>query len=294
MTSRPDRARVFAPAKINLFLHVGEKRADGYHDLQSLVVFADVGDILQIERGEGLSLRVEGPFASGLDGEADNLVLHAARELAGRAGLAPNARIVLEKNLPVSSGIGGGSSDAAAAVRGLMELWQPDLTAADLHEIASRLGSDVPVCLTPRPAWMEGRGERIEPAPAIPSIAMLLINPGVAVPTGEVFSALGARSGVGARKPERLSPADALIGYLRTARNDLEIPARAHAPIIGTVLDELSALRGNALARMSGSGATCFGLFTDSAACDAAARQMRIRHPGWWVASTAISALPDQ
>jgi 4-diphosphocytidyl-2-C-methyl-D-erythritol kinase len=175
--------REFAPAKINLFLHVGEKRSDGFHAVQSLVGFASIGDELGFEVADDLKLEINGPFAGALAGEADNLVLRTARALAAKAGVRLGAKIVLSKNLPVSSGIGGGSADAAATLRGLERLWRVKPLEAERTRIAATLGSDVPVCLTSSPSWMEGRGELVSPAGALPSIATVLANPGVAVST---------------------------------------------------------------------------------------------------------------
>ncbi len=189
-----------ARAKINLFLHAGAKRADGFHELESLVAFADIGDALSFEAAEGLSLATDGPFASAIRNEADNLVLRAARALAAHAGIAPHAKITLTKNLPVASGIGGGSADAAAALRGLARLWKLELPLHDMAGIALPIGSDVPVCLASRPAWMTGRGEHLTPM-ALPHVAMVLVNPGVAISTAEVFANLHARSGTGTPKP---------------------------------------------------------------------------------------------
>lgn len=281
----------FAPAKINLFLHVGDKRADGFHELESLVVFADAGDALSFEPAQELSLALEGPFAVDLDLDADNLVLRAARALAAHAGREANAAITLAKNLPVASGIGGGSADAAAALRGLNALWALDLPHDALRAIAATLGSDVPVCVDGKPAWMEGRGERLTPAAGVPGAAMVLVNPKVAVPTGKVFEALKTRRGVGAvdRTPPLRNTAS-LATFLKMTGNDLQVPALTIAPVIGEVLDELSRMPGVMLWRMSGSGATCFGLFEDDGAAQMAAIALSHSHPGWWVQATRIVA----
>lgn len=280
-----------APAKVNLFLHVGGKRADGYHALASLVCFADAGDTLTFAPSQALSLSLEGPFAAGLAAEDDNLILRAARALADAAGVEAQAEIVLTKALPVASGIGGGSADAAAALRGLVRLWRVTLDDARLHDIALSLGSDVPVCLRSVPAMMEGRGEHVRAVGALPPLPMLLVNPGVAVSTGEVFRRLG-------RTPSDPPPdvpdmpatpsAAALLQVLKRARNDMEAPARAIAPAIGDVLDGLRAT-GASLARMCGSGATCYGLFDSDAAAADAARHLAAEHPRWWVMPTRIA-----
>lgn len=274
--------RESAPAKINLFLHVGNRRADGFHPLQSLAVFTDLGDRLAFEPAPVLSLKVQGPFCAGLEGESDNLVLRAARALGGGG-----ASITLTKNLPVASGIGGGSSDAAAALRGLRRLWNAE--ADDLHALAAGLGSDIPVCLDAAASFMEGRGEILRPVQAMPRIAMLLVNPGVAVPTRDVFAALQTRSGAEMTLPQgRFSDTADLLRFLETTRNDLEAPARTLQPVIGEVLTAIAALPGALFTRMSGSGATCFGIFPDDDCCARAAKSLKSAHSHWWVAPTFV------
>jgi 4-diphosphocytidyl-2-C-methyl-D-erythritol kinase len=277
--------RIFAPAKVNLFLHVGKKRPDGFHDLESLVVFARAGDALSFAPADDLSLAIKGPFAAGLSAGEDNLVLKAGRALAAAAGCAKGARIALTKNLPVASGIGGGSSDAAAALRGLNALWGTGLTDDDLRRIGAELGSDIPVCVRPEPAWMAGRGEKVAMLSGIPALALVLVNPGVGVPTGKVFGALTARRGTGLPPPGPMADGGALIAYLQTTANDLEAPARGLAPAIGEVLDALAAAPGALIARMSGSGATCFALFGSDAEAKAAAAAISAAHPLWWTAA---------
>ena len=264
MTANPKGLCIQAPAKVNLFLHVGEKRADGYHALESLVVFARVGDELAFAQADGLSLSIKGPFAAGLDAGPDNLVMTAARTLAAQAGTSAGAHIVLTKNLPVASGIGGGSADAAATLRGLTQLWKLNFSQEKLRRIGETLGSDVPVCIDSTCAWMEGRGEKVTALDGIPEVPMVLVNPGVAVPTGKIFAALKKRHGVGLPRPPVMSDARALAAYLEATFNDLEAPARDVAPVIGDVVDTLASQPGALLSRMSGSGATCFALFADS------------------------------
>ena len=276
-----------ASAKINLFLHVGDKRADGFHPLQSLAVFTALGDALTLEPASELSLTVEGPFAKGLDGEGDNLVLRAAKVL--QENTLAGARLTLTKNLPVASGIGGGSADAAAALRGLRQLWDLKSDDAALLGIAARLGSDIPVCLESVPAFMEGRGEILRACEAMPRIPLLLVNPGVAVPTRDVFAGLTQRSGVELALPRgRFGDTADLLRFLDTTRNDLEAPARALQPVIGEVLAAMMALPGALLTRMSGSGATCFGIFADDDCCRRAAGILKSAMPGWWVAPTFV------
>jgi 4-diphosphocytidyl-2-C-methyl-D-erythritol kinase len=273
-----------AGAKINLFLHVGERRADGFHPVQSLAVFTDLGDALTMEPGMGLSLAVEGPFARGLDGEVDNLVLRAARALDSQGAV-----LTLTKNLPVASGIGGGSADAAAALRGLNSFWNLAKDDAALSDLAAGLGSDIPVCVLSKPCFMEGRGEVLRPAECMPYIPMLLVNPGVPVPTKDVFAALGSRSGADMTLPRgRFGDTADLLRFLETTRNDLEAPALQLQPVIGEVLAAITALPGALMARMSGSGATCFGIFADDDCCRRAADSLKQSHPGWWIAPTFV------
>jgi 4-diphosphocytidyl-2-C-methyl-D-erythritol kinase len=277
-----------APAKINLFLHVGDCRADGFHPLQSLAVFTSLGDVLAMEKAADLSLSVEGPFAGGLEGEGDNLVLRAARSLLGDG--APGSRgahLTLTKNLPVASGIGGGSADAAAALRGLGKLWNTG--DRNLHDIAATIGSDVPVCVDSVAAFMEGRGEILRAVQSMPLVPMLLVNPGMPVPTRGVFAALETRSGVTMTLPGgHFQDTADLLRFLDSTRNDLEVPAIRLQPVIGEVLKAIAALPGALLARMSGSGATCFGIFADDDCCQRAARMLKEAAPGWWVAPTSV------
>ena len=288
MAANPDAVKVFAPAKINLFLHVGERRSDGYHDLESLVVFADVGDELLIEPAKSFSLALDGPFGGKLANEQDNLIAKAARALGAKAGRSPDVRITLTKNLPVASGIGGGSADAAAALRGLVQFWDLKIPHDELHTIAESLGSDVPACLLSETLWMTGRGEGIQPVPGLPPAPLVLVNPGVAVSTAQIFANLKNRVGIGqAAKPKADLSVLALADYFKSNRNDLEKPAREIAPAIDEVLQAIShsgALR----TRMSGSGATCFGLFADDKSAEAAAAKIAGDHPDWWVKKARI------
>jgi 4-diphosphocytidyl-2-C-methyl-D-erythritol kinase len=280
------RARRAAPAKLNLYLHVLGRRADGYHLLDSLVGFADVADLLTAEEAPALSLEIAGPFAGALrDDVSGNLAWRAAMALAGRAGIEPRAALTLEKHLPVASGIGGGSSDAAAALKALGELWRLDLGERRFQGLAQSLGADVPVCLFGEPAWIGGIGEAVAPAPALPPCWVVLANPGLSLGTPAVFK---ARTG-GFSEPARFdtAPADAaaLARLLETRRNDLTAPALALAPEISQVLRALEAEAGALIARMSGSGATCFALFADEGGAQAAAQRLGAAHPGWWVAA---------
>lgn len=275
-----------APAKINLALHVTGRRADGYHLLESLVVFTRFGDRLHISRAARDSLTIDGPFAAELHAGQDNLVARAREALraAARHAAEPVA-IRLEKNLPVASGIGGGSSDAAAALRSLNGLWHCGLDNKALAELGAILGADLPMCLAAQPLIARGIGELLEPVTTLPPIAMVLANPGVAVATPAVFSALASRDNPPLPPlPGRLD-FRTLVGWLDTTRNDLEAPARLIAPAIAETLDALRAC-GAAVARMSGSGATCFGLFATQAAAENAAALLRRTRPDWFVAAT--------
>jgi 4-diphosphocytidyl-2-C-methyl-D-erythritol kinase len=288
----PAVVRRFAPAKLNLYLHVLGRRADGYHRLESLVVPLDLGDEIEAERAGALSLTLAGPFAPALAATPDNIVLRAARELAAAAGIAPLAALRLTKRLPVAAGLGGGSSDAAATLQALMALWGVALDANALDVLALRLGADVPVCLRRAPQLVGGIGERLEPAPRLPAFAVALVNPGIELATAQVFAALQSRDNPPA--PPFGSPASAaeLAGLLRKRRNDLEVPARALAPAVGDALAALAGQPGCLLARMSGSGATCFGLFAERAAAARAAAAIGAAAPGWWAA--AAEPWPEQ
>jgi len=282
---------VRALAKINLFLHVGERQANGYHDLKSLVVFADYGDTLRAEHAAALSLSIEGPFSRGLPVSDDNLVLKAARALAQRVGRQAQGRILLTKRLPIASGIGGGSADAAAALRALAQLWEIDVSHDEMLQIADGLGADVPMCIASAPAFVEGRGERISPVCKLPDFALVLANPMVEVSTAEAFKQLKSRTGVdGIRCPQQFEGLEALIGYLRTTNNDLEQPAIEIAPMISDVLSELRRQPNILLARMSGSGATCFGLFAHREHAHVCATQVARAHPEWWVVGAGLAA----
>ncbi len=270
-----------APAKLNLFLHLRGRRADGYHLLESLVVFPGLGDRLWAEPAAGLSLSVTGPFGDGLPADGDNLVLRAAARLSTGQGAA----LRLEKCLPVASGIGGGSADAAAALRLLARLWG----VRPPPGCALALGADVPVCLVSRPRWMEGVGERLASAPRLPGFWVVLANPMVGVETRAVFAALDRREGPPAPPPPPGGFADlpALVDWLAETRNDLETAAIRICPAIAEVLEALAPAP---LARMSGSGATAFALFADETAALEAAHRLRRERPGWWVAAAPVPA----
>lgn len=271
----------FAPAKVNLTLHVTGQRADGYHLLDSLVVFADVGDRIRAAPAKGLGLTIDGPHGAGLSAGPDNLVLRAARLMGDK-----DVALRLTKHLPISSGIGGGSADAAATLRALARLWKQGLP--DPQAIAT-LGADVPVCLLGQYCRMSGVGEQLATLPALPPVWLVLANPGVPLSTPAVFKALTHRQNP--PMPDllpRFITALGLAQFLCSQRNDLEPAARSLAPVIGTVLAALTAQDGCLLARMSGSGATCFGLFADAPEAEAAARRLGQARPDWWVACAKL------
>lgn len=280
MTTTDTAITETAHAKVNLTLHVTGQRDDGYHLLDSMVLFTSLGDEISVAPAHELTLTIDGPFVSGLSAEDDNLVLRAARSFGQTTG----ARITLTKNLPVASGIGGGSADAAAALRALSRLWDLPVPVASAQ---LALGADVPVCMSPELSRMAGIGEEITRLGPAPMLDILLVNPGVAVSTPAVFNGLSSKSN--AAMPDTMPDpfdTDDWIAWLSTQRNDLEAPARAAAPVIDTVLSELSAAQGCILARMSGSGATCFAIFEDAETRDATAALLRRTHPDWWVAPT--------
>jgi 4-diphosphocytidyl-2-C-methyl-D-erythritol kinase len=275
-----------APAKVNLYLHVVGKRDDGYHLLDSLVVFADVGDRLTLAPADAPRLTVSGPFAAAIPPGDDNLALRAVRRLAAATGRPDGIAVTLDKQLPVAAGIGGGSADAAAVLRGLAALW--DLAPDDprLLQVAAGLGADVPVCLDGRTAWLGGIGERLDPGPDLAGVPMLLVNPGVPLSTPDVFRARSGAFSPEARFALAEPDLDRLCDLLADRRNDLAEPAITLVPVVAEVLAVLAAQPGCRLARMSGSGATCFGLFASPAAAQAAEAVLAAR--GWWAAAAAL------
>ncbi len=286
-----------APAKINLALHVTGRRDDGYHLLDSIVTFAETGDRLTFAAADEDGLTLSGRFGAALaadpKGTGDNLVVKARDLMRGALrdrGLETRpVEIALEKNLPIASGIGGGSADAAATLRGLLRLWDVELPADELAAIALRLGADVPMCLKSRPLRAGGVGEAITPLSHMPSFAMVLANPLKAVSTPEVFRRLDRRDNPPISSPPQVVDRKAWIAWLSALRNDLEAPARALIPEIGTLCD-LLAESGADLVRMSGSGATCFGLYGDYAAAEAAARHLSQQEPHWYFDATRTVA----
>jgi 4-diphosphocytidyl-2-C-methyl-D-erythritol kinase len=282
----------FAPAKVNLYLHLTGRRSDGYHLIDSLVAFADIGDWVTARLAATLSLKLTGSEAGDLIGEPDNLVLRAAQRLADHAGKSAGAALYLEKSLPVAAGIGGGSADAAATLRALRRLWRLAIDDATLACLGEQLGADIPACVYGRAAWVTGIGERIELAGgALPSAGILLANPRRKLATAAVFA---ARHGAFGSAAERFAtiPGDgiALARMLAPLRNDLTAAAIGLVPEIGHVLTALGRLQGVLLARMSGSGATCFALFVDRAAAERARAALAAEQPGWWCAAGGLVA----
>jgi 4-diphosphocytidyl-2-C-methyl-D-erythritol kinase len=278
----------FAAAKVNLFLHVGAPGADGYHPICSLMAFADVGDRVEAAEADALACRVRGPFAGELAGEGDNLVLRAARALIAeaRTPLAP-VGLTLDKRLPVAAGLGGGSSDAGAALRLLRDAWDLGLTDARLEAVAAALGADGAACLWGRPVLAQGRGERLSPSPGLPRIDAVLVNPRVAVSTAEVYRRFDAGGAFGdvtpPALPEAFESVEEMAGWLALTRNDLEGAAVAAAPAVGDVLATLADEPEALFARMSGSGATCFALCAGDVEAEGLAERIEAMRPEWWV-----------
>jgi len=283
-----------APAKVNLLLHINHRRDDGLHDLESLVVFTAFGDRVRLSPSADPGLVRTGPFAGDLpDDPRDDLSLRAATRMSESFGNGQGVRISLEKNIPVAAGIGGGSSDAAAVLRGLCRLWGVDRHDPRVIEIAASLGADVPICLYGRPAFVTGVGDKLTPISHEPELHILLVNPNEALSTAAVF---GALEGPG-RRTEGLcgtfqsGDRSVFLQTLRTSRNDLTPPALQLCPAVGVVLGALEQARGCELARMSGSGATCFAIFPNAAMCQDAADRIFQAHPDWWVCPTRTASV---
>ena len=281
---------MLARAKINLYLHVVGRRPDGFHLLDSLVVFAEAGDEIDVAPADDLSLTIVGPFAGKLTADEDNLVLRAARGLRDLAGIAAGAAITLTKNLPVASGIGGGSADAAATLAALMSLWKTAPDRAALDRLALSLGADVPVCLAAKASFMGGIGEEIVPVGALPAAHLLLVNPGIATPTPAVFKARTGGFSAAGRWASPPSDAKALAAALRARGNDLTEAAITVTPAISDVLAAIARTEHCLLARLSGSGATCFGIYAGAAEAEAARRAILATNPGWWAVAAPIAA----
>ena len=285
-------------AKVNLTLRVNGRRADGFHDLDSVVAFADCADQLTLSPGSDLNLTMSGPLAQACGDTSDNLVLKAARLLAERVPGMKTGSFSLDKVLPVAAGIGGGSADAAAALRLLAQLNGLSLDDPRIVEVAKLTGADVPVCVQSRGCVMTGVGETLQPL-SLPKMPCVMVNPGVPVATKDVFAALGLRNGellVGVtdvllqdRWPDEQGSLEEWVEALAASSNDLERPAMRVQPVIGKVIAALNATNGAWLARMSGSGATCFAIYENTAEAGRAAEKLRRDHPGWWVHAGTLS-----
>jgi len=311
--------RIAAPAKLNLFLHVTGRRSDGYHLLESLVAFTEFGDMLTIEPAETLTLDMTGLGAASLQQNSqDNLVMKAAHLLQAYSGHRAGAHITLQKHIPVGAGLGGGSADAAAVLSGLKTLWRIDIDDAGMAELALQLGSDVPVCLASKTAWVSGIGEQIilipspiggrlgggrnkvkpsqvSPHPNPPpngegilNLWAVLVNPGMKLLTKDVFRHFSGEFSSPSLAPDVIASRDALLSILKPKHNALEPPAMKLMPVIGEVLAAIRATPGCGLSRMSGSGATCFGLYDNELAAQQAAREIQRLHPAWWRMVTKI------
>lgn len=287
--------RRIARSKVNLFLHVTGRRGDGYHVLHSLAAFSDIADGVEVRaQASGIAVAVRGPFAAELSDVAapDNLVARAARALAAKAGVRAGASITIDKYLPVAAGIGGGSADAAAALWALTELWGLNQTEAELQAIGLGIGADLPVCVASRSSIMTGVGEGVSPAPALPRLPLVLVRPAARLATVAVFqerARMNAPFRAAAELPAQLPDVAEVAAFLRGTHNDLEPAARTLAPAIGAAVAAIAAT-GALLARMSGSGPTCFGLYESDDRAAQAARIIKAAHADWWVCATAVAA----
>jgi 4-diphosphocytidyl-2-C-methyl-D-erythritol kinase len=279
-----------AYAKINLYLHITGQRPDGYHELDSLFAFTDYGDELTVSPADAFSLTVQGAYGDLLSDPEENLVWKAAKILADRMGVPLNGAVVLDKVLPVAAGLGGGSADAAAVLRGLQDLWKLTPDNIELHDIALKLGADVPACLHSTGSQAGGIGDELRPV-VLPACGVLLVNPNIGLQTGEVFAAWHDANGAYRQANEQLGDVStfaALVSRLKMASNDLAAPALKLVPEIGGVLAALEAEPTCALARMSGSGATCFGLFSSLDEAAIAGKKLASARPDWWVQATTL------
>jgi len=295
----PDSAQTqFAPAKINLFLHVGPLQSDGYHPVVSLMVFADVGDTLRLRGAAEMGFGLEGPFAGALGPKGDNLVLAARDRLLATLAAPPRSfHLTLDKQVPIAAGLGGGSADAAAALRLIgRHLAAAGLAGPDgetLTALARGLGADVAACLDAVPVIASGRGDLLAAAPLLPTLAGVLVNPRAPAPTGAVYGAFDAAGSPGRADapvlPPRFDTAEQVVAFLEQTRNDLEAPALTVQPAIGAVLAALTASPEALLARMSGSGATCFALCAGPGPAGRLAARLAADHPTWWVRPCALA-----
>ncbi|RRN63393.1 4-(cytidine 5'-diphospho)-2-C-methyl-D-erythritol kinase [Caulobacter sp. 602-1] len=289
------RLSAFAPAKVNLFLHVGGPDAEGYHPISSLMVFADVGDQVMIQPADVPDFETSGPFGGAIPADGENLVVRAARAFHARlGGPIPPYRLILEKRLPIAAGLGGGSSDAGAALKLLRDALAPNLSDDDLEPLAASLGADGAACLRATALMAEGRGEILSPAPTLPELHAVLVNPGAPSPTGAVYRAYDVAvhpdGATAPFLPSDLESVEEVAGWLAVAtRNDLEAPAVALEPRIGEVLDALRDEPESLLVRMSGSGATCFALCAGDIEAEGLVDRLESMRPDWWVRRCRLS-----
>jgi 4-diphosphocytidyl-2-C-methyl-D-erythritol kinase len=279
--------RELAKAKINFYLHVTGKRPDNYHVLDSLVAFSDVGDKLEIIPADEITVTVTGPFAEVVPAK-DNSVIKAAQALKTQFKVTHGAAITLHKNLPAGAGLGGGSADAAAALRLLSRFWKLKPTAPELHKISIGLGADVPACLRSTTLYVGGIGETLESGPVMAGLPIVLVYPGKPLLTRDVFMAHKAAFSSAPRHPHAFAERNALIQFLQKNKNDLQSTAITLLPEIGKALDALKTEQGCQLARMTGSGSTCFGCFSDISEAQAAAQKIAEKNPSWWVKPAVI------
>ena len=284
----------FAPAKINLYLHVTGRRDDGYHELDSLVVFADVGDRVRARPAVETTVELSGPYAGSLEDGEGNLVLRAFKVLSEHIGSTANIGLKLEKNLPVASGIGGGSADASAVIKALITLWDIHVDERDLFDLALELGSDVPACLAGKPTYMSGIGEILEPVEQLPALPAVLVNPDIQISTSAVFKGFSMKFSEPGHINDMPNDIECLVRALAGRRNDLYDIAKDMVPEIANVLTMLEATSGCLLARMSGSGATCFGIYANGADAQIAAHMIGGIKPYWWVMPTILQGTGGQ
>ncbi len=288
--TQTQKLTLFAPAKINLFLHITGKRRDGYHLLDSLVAFADIGDTITIEPSAHFSLHITGPFARHFENsdkpeyiDGSNLITRTVKSLSQVTKHPTNIKITLDKHLPLASGLGGGSSDAATVLWGLMQLWNIDKNSDYLLPLMLQLGADVPVCLDCSPTLMRGIGDELLPAPIMPEVPIILINPMRPCPTSDIFLRYNKEFSAKTALPDHLTPIEHFIDILKHHSNDLYMPAVAVLPDIKNVINALETQNGCLLARMSGSGASCFGLFDTIENAEQTAIAIQTENPDWWI-----------
>lgn len=290
MSAEDKTLTVFAPAKINLYLHVTDKRPDGYHELDSLISFADIGDEIRIAPAEDFQFSIEGPYSGALQGkdssaapDSTNLVVKAVWALSQHVQKSPRFKITLMKNLPLGAGIGGGSADAAATIWGLLEYWKLAKDLDGLDALMLKLGADVPVCFACNTQRVQGIGEVFSDTPALPEVPVVLVYPGKPCHTAKIFNHIGAHFSLPATVPEYFDGVDGVVEFLSATQNDLSSAAIQTVPSIRNALGALDQQDGCRLSRMSGSGSSCFGVFEDEQHAESAAIKLAEENPDWWV-----------